>query len=45
MSHIDKACLGDLFNSKCVIGEAKELVEASRKFLGKTLKIRAIKKR
>ena len=26
-SHTDKACLGDLLNSKCFIGEAEELVE------------------
>ena len=28
MAHTDKACLGgDLFNSKCFIGEAEELVK------------------
>ena len=27
MSHTHKACLGDLLNSKCFIGEAEELVE------------------
>ena len=26
-SHTDKACLGDLLNSKCFMGEAEELVE------------------
>ena len=26
-SRTDKACLGDLLNSKCFIGEAEELVE------------------
>ena len=26
-SRTDKACLGDLFNSKCFTGEAEELVE------------------
>ena len=27
MSRADEACLGDLLNSKCFIGEAEELVE------------------
>ena len=26
-SRTDKACLGDLLNSKCFMGEAEELVE------------------
>ena len=34
-SRTDKACLGDLINSKCFIGEAEELVE---EFLSSTSK-------